>query len=510
MNDCLLAIDLGSTNLKSVIFDLKGKVISKFTTNTVTDTIETESGNMVFCNHNLLWEKVVEIIKGALKSKDNKYVIKAIAVSGAADDSVPIDKHGNVLYPFISWKCSRTSSQFQWINSQLSNEVIRNVTGINLLPINSICRMMWIKENKPEIYDKTDKWLLMEDFINFKLTNEISADYSLSQSTQLLDISSKQWSKKLFNEVGLEINQMCSLKNSGEIVGQITDEAADLTGLQKGIPVVQGGWDLQCASFACGSFNKGTVVDIIGTWETINISNINLVKNDKLFRYGYNVGFNVLHDYYSYFAYVVCGEMIEWMLNRFCEIDSSIEKNRYELLNNLTHDSKVGSNGIFFLPHMYGSFYPKVDANSRGAYIGLRGNSTLKDIARATIEGLNYQFYNMILGLNGCDIIDIKKIVVAGGATKNKFWMQNKADICGQSIEIADIDEECAQGTALLAGIGVGLYRNKDEAYKAIYRVSNVYEPVLENYNRYQELYVVYEKIYDSLCEINSKIDLRR
>ena len=172
----------------------------------------------------------------------------------------------------------------------------------------------------------------------------------------------------------------------------------------------------------------------------------------------------------------------------------------------LAEASPPGANGVMFLPHMSGSHCPIVDTQSMGAFTGLRNITTKGDMIRAIIEALDYQFLQMVRGLESGLAVKPEKIVAIGGATNNQFWMQNKADVTGKAIEVPKIEEATTLGAAILAGIGVGLYKNEQQAFEKVYKTGTVFEPNPEMTSRYAELFNIYEQLYPALKDLNVQL----
>ncbi len=168
--------------------------------------------------------------------------------------------------------------------------------------------------------------------------------------------------------------------------------------------------------------------------------------------------------------------------------------------------SPPGANGVMFLPHMSGSHCPVVDHQSMGAFVGLRNIATKGDMLRAIIEGLDYQFLQIVGGLEKSLNVKPEKFVAIGGATKNEFWMQNKADMIGKPIEASEIEEPTPLGAAILAGIGVGLYKDAQDAYERVRKPGRVYRPDLELTKKYRDLFETFQQIYASLKDLNKRL----
>lgn len=505
----LLGIDIGSTSLKAIIYDLQGNTIAKASEPTQRFNPYPEHPDWAIWKPEQIWSGIAKSIKQAASQIDYPKDIKALAVTGMGMDGVPIDKNGNWLYPFISWHCPRTIPQQTWWLENIGADKQFSVGGNQIWTFNTAFRLMWMKENEPEILKATDKWLLIEDFVNFMLCGEYATDYSMASTTLLFDQRKQQWSDEMIELAQIDKNLLCDPKPSGTVLGQVHKKAAEATGLAEGTTVVLGGHDYLCGCLPTGTFKPGVVLDVTGTWEIVVAALEKPVLTSQIRQTGMLVDSHVAKDTWAVMGATVAAEMTEWFKNQFySEQEQKVEEqggNIWEQLMNDAASSPAGANGIMFLPHMSGCHCPILDHNSTGAFLGLTNTATKADMLRAIIEGLDYQFMQMANAIEAGLGIKSERIVAVGGATKNKFWMQNKADVVGIPIETPDLDEATPLGVAILAGIGAGLYRDEQDAYEQVYKPGQVYEPDEKLHSQYKEWFDTFEKIYPALKSIRTK-----
>lgn len=507
----LMGIDLGSTSIKSVIYDETGKMVSKASRPTVLSFHDEDHPSWSVWDPETIWESVCSAVQNALSPIEDKHEVKGVSVTGFGMDGLPIGKDGTFLYPLISWHCPRTTDIAQRFSGRVGPRKIFDISGAQLMPIHSIYRMMWMQQNHPEILDKTDKWLLIEDFVNYMLCGEMATDYSMGWNTSVFDQNTSQWSNDLIALAGVPRHIFPDIRQSGTVLGTVSKKASAQTGLAPGTQIVLGGHDYICAALAVGAVDSNVVMDITGTWEMVLQASDRLSHDGKVFESGYYVENHVAKDRFCFVASTVSGDMTEWFKDNLAFEELQIEKEQgtgvWETLMDKARKSAPGSNGCIFLPHFSGAGTPIMDANSMGAFIGLTNSVTKDDMIRAMIEGLDYQFYQMVNALEQALMISPGKIVAVGGATKNAFWMQNKADICGKRIEVPDVYEATPLGAAMLAGIGTGIYRDEAEAILAVHRPGRIYEPDAQNHKRYHHLYhSIFQNIYGALRDVNHTI----
>lgn len=505
----LIGIDLGSTSLKAIVYDLHGNVISRSSRPTKKH-IPDDNPEWVFWKPDQIWGGTAAAIKEAVSQLNDPENIKGVAVTGMGVDAVPIDENGEWLYPFISWHDNRAIPQQQWWIENIGNEKTFSTGGWSVWPINTALRMLWIRENEPEIHKRIKKWLLIEDFINFMLCGEFATDFSMASCTLLFDQETQDWSDDMLKLSGIKRDLLCDPHQSGTLLGEITPNAAEATGLPVGTPVVLGGHDHLCGALPVGVYKPGLVLDVTGTWEVVMSVVPKPILTEDVLNAGITMQSHVAQGVYAGWGGAVAAEMVEWYRREYghfavsaAEADGGSE---WDHLLQIAHDSPPGSNGVMFLPHMSGASCPVTDGLSMGAFVGLGTSTTRGDMLRAIFEGLDYQFLDIVNMMEIQMNIQADHIVAVGGAIRNKFWMQNKADVIGRPIQVPAIDEATPLGAAILAGIGVGIYKDVEDAYNYVYKPGETYSPNKLLTDRYHELFAIYKELYSTIKPISHQL----
>jgi xylulokinase len=425
-------------------------------------------------------------------------------------DGVPMDEGGRWLYPFISWLCPRTEPQRQWWEKTIGAEKTFSIGGNSLWGFSTALRILWMAEHEPEILRRTKKWLLIEDFLNFMLCGREATDYSMASCTLLFDQKSRSWSRELLGLSGIDGRLLCDPAASGTVLGAVTAAAARATGLPEGTPVVLGGHDYLCGALPVGALSPGVFLDVSGTWEVLQATMPGPVLTPDLQRIGATVECHVARGMYSAMGAAVSAEMLEWYRKEFGAEARARAAERgcvdWETLMEEAQAAPLGSHGVLFLPHMSGSGCPVVDPRSRGAFVGLGPTTTRGDMLRALIEGLDYQLVDIIQEMGRNVGFSVEKLVVVGGAVRNPFWMQNKADMAGRPIEVSEVEDASPLGAAMLAGIGVGLYKDERDAFEHVRRDGKPYEPDPAMTARYAEWFGLYKSVYPALRPVSHAI----
>jgi xylulokinase len=508
--DYLVGIDLGSTNLKAIIYDTAGRAVARASRPTQRFNPDPDHPAWAIWRPEQIWEGVCESLRDAVAQLDDRSRIRGVAVTGMGMDGVPLDRDGRWLYPFISWHCPRTEPQYRWWLDQIGAEEQFAVGGNQIWVFNTALRLRWMAENEPEILDRTHKWVLIEDFINHQLSGALATDYSMASTTLLFDQRHQCWSEELLERSGIDASILCAPHPSGTVLGTVHSAAAEATGLPAGTPVVLGGHDYLCGALPTGVFRPGVLGDVTGTWEMVVAALDEPVLTPEVLQMGILVDSHVARGRWAAMGATVAAEQLEWFRREYGQPESRRAAEEggvdWDYLMQAAEASAPGAAGCLFLPHMSGSHCPIVDHRSSGAFVGLKNITTKGDMLRAIIEGLDYQFLQVVQGFGHSLNVRPDRIVAIGGAVHNRFWMQNKADVVGTVIEVPEIDEAVVLGAAVLAGIGVGIYGDEAEAFEQVYRPGQIYEPDEKLHADYLERFAVFSQLYAALKQVHHQL----
>ena len=508
--DYLAGIDLGSTNLKCVIYDRSGQVVASGSRPTERFHPNPLHPEWTVWDPAQIWGGTAEAIQEAVQQLDDPRLIRGVAVTGMGMDGVPISEEGDWLYPFISWHDPRTEPQLRWWKENIGAEKTFTTGGNTLWRYNTALRILWMAEHEQEILERTHKWLLIEDFVNYKLCGRLATDYSMASCTLLFDQKKMDWSQEILSEAGIDPHLLCDAFPSGTVLGGVSEEASRITGFPVGTPVVLGGHDYLCGALPVGAFKEGVVLDVTGTWEIILGTLSEPILTKDLQELGLTVESHVALNNYAVWGGAVAAEMLEWYRREYGS--ESVQKAKrdggvdWDYLMAEAGGSPPGSRGVMFLPHMSAAGCPVVDARSLGSFVGLSNFVERGDLLRAMIEGLNYQVLDILTALNHGLGISVDKLVAVGGATRNQFWMQNKADVTGITIDVPDVEEATPLGAAILAGVGTGLYDDVQDAFDQVYKPGVTYTPDTKISKQYANWYQIYTQLYPALKSVNHQI----
>ncbi len=360
--DKLAAIDLGSTTLKAVIYDLHGNVLASASRPTEKAHPHADHPEWTVWMPDQIWGGSAAAMQEAVSRIDDPRSIRGVAVTGMGMDGVPVDEGGNWLYPFISWHCPRTQPQYDWWVRNIGAERTFAIGGSTLWRFSTALRLLWMAEHEPEILERTAKWLLIEDYVNMMLCGRMATDYTMASCTLLFDQQSLAWSDELIGAAGIDRRLLPDARPSGALLGEVTPAAAAATGLAPGTPVVLGGHDYLCGALPAGASWPGVVLDVSGTWEIVLAATRAPVLTPAAQRTGVTVEAHVARDLYAIWGGAVSSDMLEWYRREYGVEAGQAERQHggvdWDRLMASAAAAPVGAHGVMFLPHMSGAGCP--------------------------------------------------------------------------------------------------------------------------------------------------------
>ncbi|MDZ7837371.1 MAG: FGGY family carbohydrate kinase [Actinomycetota bacterium] len=351
----LMAIDIGSTSIKAAVYDYHGNLAASGRRKTEVVYQDQDGQHFAFWDPDNIWNCVTGSVKEAVSSLEKPQLIKGIAVTGFACDGVPIDKKGNCLYPFISWHDNRTLEQLEWFSQNADFKQIYKINGQKPWHLNTIFRNLWFKQNRPRLYEKIYKWLLIEDFINYKLCGEVATDYSLASTTLMLDQEKLEWSPELFDMFGLDMDIYPRPQPSGTYVGEVGAKAAGQTGLKEGTPVVLGGLDGLMGVYAAAGDQEDNLVGVIGTYEHYHKCMGRPILKEEGLDKSIICQAHVIKGKYGAYGVMVSSGVMEWFKDHLAGKEQLMAEKKTEHMG--CSDAASRGSGTRFRGNIYASGY---------------------------------------------------------------------------------------------------------------------------------------------------------
>lgn len=494
----LLGVDIGTSGTKTVLFDELGNTVASALAEY---PLYQPKGGWAEQDPEDWWKATCDTIRAVLsKSGVNPSEVKGLGLSGQMHGAVLLDSDNRVLRKAIIWCDQRSSAECDQITSIIGRERLIEITANPALTGFTASKVMWVKNNEPEIFEKVKKILLPKDYVRFKLTGEFATEVSDASGMQFMDIPKRQWSTEVLSKLGIDRSQLADLYESQEVSGKVHKAAAELTGLKEGTPVVGGAGDQAAGAVGNGIVKPGVISSTIGT-------------SGVVFAYSEKVSIDPKGRVHT-FCHAVpntwhimgvtqgAGLSLKWFRDNFC-----IEEKRtaeqmgidpYILMDQEAEKVEAGCNGLIYLPYMMGERTPHLDPDARGVFFGLSAKHEKRDMIRAVLEGVVYSLRDCLEIIREMGV-DVSEIRASGGGGKSKIWRQMQADVFGTGIATINSSEGPALGVALLAGVGTGVYNSVSEACDATIKVKTLQAANMELNSKYNSYYGIYRNLYHSL-----------
>jgi xylulokinase len=501
----LIGIDLGTTNLKGIAFRPDGRQVAAVTRPTPIHYHGTEAADFY---PEELFESTRALVRELVLQCPAPENIVGLAFSSLAEAGVALDAHGTPLAPSIAWFDHRPRELVaQWRARVDAKEVFR-ITGLQINHIPSLGKLLWEQCHLPEVTRRRTRWVFLPSYLAYRLTGEVATDYSLASRSMLFDVRTRRWSARMCDLAGVPMEVLPPALPSGTAVGVVRGQVADELGLPRGVPVVLGGHDHLCGAFSAGLQRRGEIVGSAGTTDTL----CTLVDPghlpDAFFEAGLNCGCHVGgEDNYLLGGVHTAGKLLDWYLETFAPAEGAADQ-RYDRLIAAAAAAPVGSHGLVVVPHLRGCPTPHNDPVAKGAFLGVRTTHTRQDLARALFEGLTFDLKVVLETFSAVTGHAFPEVTYFGGGSRNRFWMQLKADVLDRTIRVSRLQENASLGAALLAGIGAGVYRNPADALAAVRPDEDRLFSQPDNARVYRKIYdEVYRGLYSRMQPINQDLE---
>lgn len=492
----LLGIDIGTSACKIAMFSLDGKVEAA---GSGAYPVYYPKPGWAEQDPNEWWEAVCTTIQKVLdQSGIRPEEIAGIGIDGQSWSAIAMDKEGNVLTNTPIWMDTRAQAICDRVNQEIGAEKIFSLCGNMLQPSYTTAKILWYKENLPEVYAKIDKILQSNSFIAYRLTGAITQDISQGYGFHCFNMKTGNWDAAMCEAMGIPFSFLPPIVPCHQVVGTVTKEAAKQTGLAAGTPVVAGGLDAACGTLGAGVVHPGETQEQGGQAGGMSICMDTYAADPRLIL-GYHV---VPNQWLLQGGTTGGGGVMRWLEQEFGAYERSVavEKGKTSLhqYNEEAEQVAPGSDGLVFLPYMAGERSPIWDPDAKGVFYGLDFGKTKGHLIRSAMEGVAYSLKHNL------DIADhvgaeVKELLAVGGSANSALWMQIKSDITGKPLAVPFSDTATTLGAALLAGVGVGVYQDFEEAVSKTVKITRRYEPDWEKHEIYKKNYETYIGVYENL-----------
>ena len=494
----LIGIDIGTTGTKTILVDEKGNQLASaleeyplYTPHPKWAEQEPEDW----------WKATVNTIREVIeKAEINNADIKGIGLSGQMHGLVIMDKKHQVLRPSILWCDVRTSDQCEYIRETVGTKILTQSTCNPVLEGFTAPKIIWVRDQEPEIYEQTTNILLPKDYVRFRLTGEISMEVSDAAGTLLFDVAERQWSQAVLDKLDLNSDLLPPTYESIDVCGEITPSVAKITGLLAGTPVVGGGADNACSAVGNGIVKEGRVSASLGTSGVV-LAHSDQVRVDPDLRL-HSFCHSVPNKCYIMGVMLSAGGAYRWFRDTVAQRELAEAKangtDAYDLLGAQAETAPVGSEGLIFLPYLTGERTPHADANAKANFFGLTLRHQRSHLIRSVMEGVTYGMRDSLELIRGLGTT-VDQIYATGGGSRSTLWRQMQADIYQAEIVTINIEEGPAFGAAILAGVGTGVYTSVESATDQIVKITSQTDPISDHVEIYEQYYRIYRDLYPAL-----------
>jgi xylulokinase len=493
----LAGIDLGTTTLKVGIFNLNGREIISLSQEY---PLEYPAQGLVENDVEKYWEKILGVLAKTLNAIDPSNLI-AISVSSQAETIVPVDDKGKPLSKAIVWIDHRTKEEADEISSEFDPDELFKITGQPYCdPTWPATKIRWFKKNSRDVFVRTYKFMLIEDYIAFRFTGKIFGERTLYSSSYYYDINKYEYYGNMLDFLGIDSKKLPEIVQTGTNMGNISREVCTQIGLNKNTKYIAGALDQAAGAFGAGSISIGDITETTGTAFAM-VMTLDKPIIDQKNRIPCHI--HVFENKYCLLPYSTAGGMVlKWFKDAFFKSEMTRhKKDIYSYITDQAGKVKPGCDGLIMLPHLLGAFIPENNPKARGVFFGININHTRAHFSRAILESIGFMLRRDIEIFNKMGF-KINNIISLGGGSKSRLWNQIKADITGLPIQLPAYSDTALLGAAMIAGIGAGIYKNNEEVSGKLVKFNERYEPDLRNKDIYDVNFNKYQKIYSKLKDI--------
>jgi xylulokinase len=491
--ELLLGIDAGTTSVKAGLFRPDGQCLA------VTRQeyqLSTPRASWAQLDPETYWKACLASTRDALaQAKANPKDVAAVSVSSQGETLIALDSKGAPAYPAIIWLDNRATEEARLLASRFADEAYRRTGTPEIIPTWTACKILWLRKNEPEAFARSAKFLLVQDYLIFRLTGEYTTNGSIACTSLLYDIVNDRWWQPVLDEIGIRPSHLPELGQAGEIAARTSPEASRALGLPPATPVVGGGMDQSVGAIGAGNIRPGIVSETTGAALTIQatIESPDADTNQVVPVY--------LHSVPKRYLFVpVCptgGMAYKWFRDTFGSPElakATDEGAAYDLLNTLAAEAPPGSDGLLMLPHLMGAYSPDPNPEARGSFTGFTLSHNRSHFARALLEGVAFMLKRNLETLEAAGI-EVSEIRSTGGGARSALWNQIKANVCNVPVVTLVNEETALLGDAILAGVATRIFDSAEQGCSKMVALKQRVPP-----NEQAEAYV---KAYQMYCDLD-------
>jgi L-fuculokinase len=466
--DVAIVFDCGATNVRAVAISIKGDILASESLPNNTRPDPHFQGGRIW-DVQEIWSKMCQAGRKVLHKIDVKR-IAGVTVTTFGVDGALLDKNGSILYPVISWQCERTNAVMAGIDKYIPLDELYGEAGVLPFNFNTINKLIWLRENKPELVDKAQRFLFMPSIFTYFLSGEMVNDITMAGTSMVTSLPQRGFSKIILDRIGFTAEKLGIPVEPGTLLGTITRKASEETGLPAGLPVIATGHDTQFAIFGSGAEVNQPVLSS-GTWEILMVRSSSFKTGKEQLDMGITTELDVTPGLFNIGNQWIASGMLEWARK---VLYAHVAENVYEVMIKGAASVPRGSRGVTVNP----KFYEELKGKPGGGIYGLTMDTTRDEIYRAMLEALCIRLNEGKNALEKAGGFKTDTILCVGGGSRNRLWNQLRADFTGVPVKVTDKTETTVLGASLFVQQACGNASSPEDARKEIDYTTEVFEPV--------------------------------
>lgn len=497
----LLAIDIGSSQCKAVVFTAAGAVIARSVCRYAPEFPQPAFAEM---DSAIFWRAACKV-SGEVTRDLVHDPVQALCLSSHGETLIPVDAHGEAMGPAILNIDNRATKEAEWVEKAIGSRRIFEITGLVAHPMYPIPKILWLRQHRPDLYSQARRFQSVTDFIHVKLGLLPHVGYSLASRFLAFDVINEKWSDEILAAAGLKNEQLPIPMPAGTIAGRLRSHGANALGVPIGTPVVIGGHDQACGALGVGVIESGRVADSMGTYECLVAASDQPRLGQAAFATHLNSYSHVVPGKFLTLAYFPSGIMVKWFRDLIfangaatSDADADGASAAEDPYARMEAESTDIPTGLWITPNLIGTCSPDFDPRARATIFGLASETTRSQIYQGILEGIACELAlvtEMLANANG----RFRDLYVTGGGTRSPLGLKLRAAITGCRMHVMRCDEAVCQGAAILAGVAAGIYRGIAEGVEGVVREKEIVEPDVRRAASYAGQLTRYRRVCSAL-----------